>query len=114
MAENKYRLLKDLPDLESGAIFAPDKNGFYSPTKFPKPCYSYRLDEIVRNTEWFGKINSTSNKCGKVWYFTHGEANKALIEIGANKKKSSKPKSVYFCRECNCYHLTSQTKPDRL
>ncbi|MGL1888273.1 MAG: hypothetical protein OCD76_17285 [Reichenbachiella sp.] len=47
---------------------------------------------------------------GKRMFDTSEEAETALIEnhIHFNHSKGSGPKNFYECRDCGCYHFTSQ------
>ena len=46
--------------------------------------------------------------CGKIGYKTTKQASTAMLTIKKHSKRSVIPKRVYFCKDCNQYHLTSK------
>ena len=51
--------------------------------------------------------------CGKIIFDTKEEAGLSLIRMNEQKRKGKakrQPRLVYFCTECNGYHLSSKRK----
>lgn len=53
--------------------------------------------------------------CGKIFYYTRGEAKKAMKHINRIRNKEDKKLTgVYRCSNCGGYHMTSQDKSKRV
>jgi len=51
----KYKLIRDLPDVEKGVIFVPNIQGnlYYA---YYGPKILIYTDKVIKNKEWFKKI----------------------------------------------------------
>jgi len=53
----------------------------------------------------------SKSECGKVAYATHDLAQQAMYHYQSIKKKGQKaPIRVYYCHECERFHLSSEPK----
>jgi hypothetical protein len=49
-------------------------------------------------------------ECGKANYTSRREANIHIKELKRHSSRDKLPRRSYYCKECQCYHVTSLKK----
>lgn len=54
------------------------------------------------------RVDTRKSSCGKFMYTTAREAREIIYKCKSASSRSNIPKRIYYCKECQGWHVTSQ------